>query len=300
MIEIGNPWFFQNWVYGLTVGNPIRKAVLSNLASMADANTGRCEAKQATIAQAVEVSPRSVSGHLKGLEEDGLIARRPQYKRDGSRRGDEFLLLAPGVTEWPDGGPIDTLPLDGGGPAGGSGGSRTRPQGGPEREGGARTPSSNVHASRQAGARASASADAVPDGFPAELRPHAREAMRVLRDAASRQRNAKAVTARALALVIQARPRKPIVAAAYDYAAWLDGKQRRDLVAGYRNWLDGTADLAALEVLPGEAAPPPPGGNVTRLHEHRAASSRDRAAAERERMDAEEAAAIERLTRGGA
>lgn len=107
-----NPWGFQQWAFDTQTGNPARKAVLSMLAMMADSETGRCEAKQCTLAHGAEISERAVRGHLKALEEAGLIARRPQFRRDRGRRGDEFLLLAPGVVEWPDGEPINVQPAD--------------------------------------------------------------------------------------------------------------------------------------------------------------------------------------------
>lgn len=106
-----DPWAFQRWAFSVETGNPVRKAVLSMLAMMADATTGRCEARQGTIARGVEASERAVRGHLKALEDAGVIARREQRRFDGRRRGDEFLLLAPGVVEWPDGEVVE-LPAD--------------------------------------------------------------------------------------------------------------------------------------------------------------------------------------------
>lgn len=103
---IGEPWHFQQWAFRTIVGGPGPKAVLSGLAIMADTNTGRCEAKVATIAQGTEIAERTVSKHLKVLAEGGFIERRSQFRRDGGRRGDEFLLLAPEVVEWPDGTPV--------------------------------------------------------------------------------------------------------------------------------------------------------------------------------------------------
>ena len=110
-----DPWYFQRWAFGLKTGGPAPKALMNALAMMADMATGRCEAKVRTLAEGCEMGERTVRTHLAKLEADGYIARRAQYKRDGSRRGDEFLLLAPGITEWPDG---DPLPNPQGGPAG--------------------------------------------------------------------------------------------------------------------------------------------------------------------------------------
>lgn len=95
----------------------------------------------------------------------------------------------------------------------------------------------------------------LPEGFPEELRPHLRAAYAVLRDVARRIPGAKEPSPVALARVVMARPRKPIVLSAHDYAAWAEGKRVKDVVAGYRNWLNKADDLAALEVLPGQEPP---------------------------------------------
>lgn len=111
-----DPWAFQRWAFAVRTGSPARKAVFSYLAMTAGSETGRCEAKQASIAKAVECSERTVRDHLAGLEAHGLIARRAQFRDDRGRRGDEFLLLAPWVTEWPDGEAVinrKNLPVDG-------------------------------------------------------------------------------------------------------------------------------------------------------------------------------------------
>jgi DNA-binding transcriptional ArsR family regulator len=102
-IGASDPWAFQRWAFKQKTGTAARKAVLSMLATMVDVVAGRCEVKQATIAQGTEMSERRVRDHLAELERRGLIARRSQFRRDGRRRGDEFLLLAPWITEWPDG-----------------------------------------------------------------------------------------------------------------------------------------------------------------------------------------------------
>ena len=103
-----DPWAFQRWARNQRTGTPARKAVLNTLAGMADATTGRCEAKARSLAFHCEMSERSVRSHLSTLDDLGLIARRPQFRRDGGRRGDEYLLLAPGIDEWPDGEPVES------------------------------------------------------------------------------------------------------------------------------------------------------------------------------------------------
>lgn len=98
--------------------------------------------------------------------------------------------------------------------------------------------------------------DQPPDDFPEELLPHLRAVFRVLRGLAERH-GAKAVSVPALAQVLMARPHKPLVRAAHDFAGWADGKaqRRKDVVAGYRNWLDRTDDLAAVEPLGDDGRP---------------------------------------------
>jgi hypothetical protein len=60
-----------------------------------------------------------------------------------------------------------------------------------------------------------------------------------------------------LASVLMGRTRKPLVRSAYDFAAWADGqgRRRKDVVAGYRNWLDNTNDLAGIEPLDDNGSP---------------------------------------------
>lgn len=94
----------------------------------------------------------------------------------------------------------------------------------------------------------------IPEDFPSELRPHLERAFVVLREVAREAPHGREVVPMALARTMMARPRKPLVRSAHDYAAWAAGKgyPHRDVVAGYRNWLDSplTPTLAATEVLP--------------------------------------------------
>lgn len=118
-----------------------------------------------------------------------------------------------------------------------------------------------------------ARADEVPEDFPEELRPHARMVMTVLRSVAERW-NAKAISTAGLAHVLMARPHHPLVKCAHDYAAWAaDQAPRKDVVAGYRNWLDRTSPLAGTERLPGYGVNPLP-DNVTRLPRNSTAAER--------------------------
>lgn len=102
-----DPWEFQRWAFEQRAGGVGRKAILTALAMMADANTGRCEVKQRTLSEMCEIKQATVVDHLRALVESGLIVRRAQFRVDGGRRCDEFLLRAPWVTEWPDGAPLD-------------------------------------------------------------------------------------------------------------------------------------------------------------------------------------------------
>lgn len=96
--------------------------------------------------------------------------------------------------------------------------------------------------------------DEVPPDFPNALRPHARRVWKVLMDVAE-FKGAKRPTARALGHVVMARPYRPLVRSAHDFAAHWEGTNRpmRDVVAAYRNWLDRTDDLAATEPIWWEA-----------------------------------------------
>lgn len=112
-------------------------------------------------------------------------------------------------------------------------------------------PEPSLEPSSQSKSARASNDDAVPADFPDELRLHARHVMRVLRDVAE-NRGARKVTTRAVALTITARPRKPLVKAAHDCAAWIADHPEvpcRDVVARYRRWLDNEADLAAIEQL---------------------------------------------------
>lgn len=94
----------------------------------------------------------------------------------------------------------------------------------------------------------------IPEDFPDELRPHARLVLPVLR-AVAVQHNAREVKPLALGRVMMARPRKPFVKAAHDFASWAADPPRpiKDVVASYRRWLDNERDLQAVErLLPGE------------------------------------------------
>lgn len=108
--------------------------------------------------------------------------------------------------------------------------------------------------------RREAARNGIPKDFPDELRPHARLVFAALRDLA-RTHASKEPSAAALARVMMGRPRRPLIKAAYDYAAYCADRPPKDVVAGYRNWLDKESDLAAVEPLPGATG----GGTLRRM-----------------------------------
>ena len=106
----------------------------------------------------------------------------------------------------------------------------------------------------------------IPDGFPEELRPHARVVMRIL-IAVAEQHGAKKVWAKRVGLVIMARPRHPLVKAAHALASWAVDPPReiKDVVSTYETFLSKETELAATERLAADGtvaafpASPPPG-----------------------------------------
>jgi DNA-binding transcriptional ArsR family regulator len=236
--RMNDPWAFQRWALDVRTGSAGRKAVLMMLATMADTNTGRCEAKQDTLAKACEAAQRTVRAHLFALEEAGIIARREQRRVDGSRRGDEFLLLAPWVSEWPDGLAARS--------AASGGAAESIPGVGTESAAQERPPENDRPPSERE--RARAKADEVPDDFPDALRPHARIVYPLLRDVAE-QHNARPVTARAVALTIMGNPGRRFVSEAHAFAAWAQSPPRpiKDVVGSYRTWLKRAEVFAGVE-----------------------------------------------------
>jgi hypothetical protein len=92
----------------------------------------------------------------------------------------------------------------------------------------------------------------LPEGFPDELKPHLDAVFPMLSSWAERQ-HANAVARGPLARIMMARARRPLVRGAHDCIAYFDGKGRqvKDVISTYRNWLDRESDLAAVEHLNG-------------------------------------------------
>jgi hypothetical protein len=203
-----------------------------------------------TMARRTGLSTRTVQRCLRSLEAADIIRCTGQHAWAAGKVTNIYRLAGPagwGDSLTPptigDTQPITTLGNDPGNTANAGGGSGVKNDAAPKSDD-----------------------DQVPEDFPEALRPHARAAMRVLLDLAERK-GAKRPTARSLGLVMMARPTHPLVRAAHDYAAWADApsKRPRDVVAGYRNWLDKCDPLASTEPLPGQQPVHQPGSNVTRL-----------------------------------
>lgn len=244
-----DPWHLQRWAYDTPTGGHGRKAVLVMLAIIADAGTGRGEVKVITLAQATEMGERTVRGHLRALEDAGLIARRPQHRADGGRRGDEFLVRAPEVTEWPDGTPLQNPP---GPPA------SDDPAPSPEAAGQER-PLGNVHASRQEGSRA----DAFPDDLPPELHDVAVAAGKILKATALKRGQRREVTRAAVGHAVLSYPDRDHLKRARDVEHWLlHGRGVRkscaDIVSRYRRFLDDSDPVPGPAMAPTAAAGPSP------------------------------------------
>jgi hypothetical protein len=213
------------------------------------------------------------------METAGVIARRHQQRIDGSRRSDEFLMLAPWVTEWPDGTKVQ--PADSAaGPSGEPASSQpeaerhSNRQARSEQERPRRTTRENGTAGERD--RVRAKADSLPDDFPEHLKPHARRVFAILRDIAE-QHNAREVTPRGIGLAIQGHPGRRFVGVAYELASWAQTPSRpvRDVVGTYRTFLDRAPTYAGVEQFDtppvgiaassGNVHAFPPGGRPTRF-----------------------------------
>ncbi len=256
-----DPWRFQRWAFDAHTGNSTRKAVLSMLAMMADMNTGRCEAKQDTLAKGVEASERSVRAHLGALEDQGFIARRAQFRIDRGRRGDEYLMLAPGVDSWPDGERIVRVqPADVAGGAESSGGTEQpqAPAGSGTPPGVSKLPGKNDRCGTttqnnqpSASGRAKeeqATVHRLPVDLPEYLHDAAIAAGRVLYRTATARGQHRVVLLEAVGRAVSQRPTKDHVAVAEKVEHWLcwgkgQTKPCDDVVLRFRNFLVDAEDV---------------------------------------------------------
>lgn len=87
----------MEWARRVRTGNPGRKAVLMVLAEYAD-EADSCYPSQATIADATELSGRSVRRHLADLEAAGVLHREHRGNGQGGRGTDRYHLhVAQGI-----------------------------------------------------------------------------------------------------------------------------------------------------------------------------------------------------------
>lgn len=232
-----------------------------------------------TIAERTKVAPRTVQRALAQLESEGLISQTGEHLWRPGKTTRQWRIGEGCQSVTPDTGVTQPTPTST---------SSTTENSNEEEKG------RSESAGRPSRALAHAREAEVPEGFPDELRPHARIVMRVLREAAT-ERGAQAVTARGVGRALMDYPRKPLVATAVELRAWLlDGagrsRQCRDVVARYRKWLRNEADLAAVERLEGDRVAGPEAGVVPL---RRRESESDRKAREkRERTERRMAAAM--------
>lgn len=245
-------WRFQRWAREQKLGNATRKLILTSLSITAEATSGSGYMSQGDLAEFAECSTRTVSEHLKALEARGLLARRRRFSKAGRRLADGFLLLAPGVTEWPDGDAITTG------------------RGSPPEESASSEPAQSppeVQASEQEqpieqpiptskNAREPDRREQPPDGFPDELRPHARAVLPILQRIAEQHGAARVWPLRVGKLLMRYRYRA-VVAAAHELDEWAVDPPRKikDVVGTYGTFLANMRDLQGVEPLSSDGLP---------------------------------------------
>lgn len=192
----------------------------------------------------IGISAKAVRGALKRLRDDGAVIaiQSPLDARDRTLwwRIDRSVIEGPSA---PQGRPEDRPPdaPRGVAPSAPRGSSHAGDRGGTE---------TTTQTTKARTAREDLKMQ-IPDGFPEELRPHAREAMRILKAVAVDHPTAKAVYPREIGLAIMAFPRRPLVQAAHDLAGWAVDPPHpiKDVARTYRTFLKGERDLAAPERL---------------------------------------------------
>lgn len=208
----------------------------------------------ATMAERSRLTRKAVQTSLRRLEADGMIAA----EGFGPNGQVSYRVSMGGVVSTPR-------------VADDQGGRSSRPGGGvaatPE-------PKANPSSTRPTADCASDDRRAkVPEDFPAELRPAAREVLRVLRAVAEDHPGAKAVWPREVALAMTATPRRAHVATAHALAGWAVDPPRaiKDVVATYRTFLRRERDLASPERIAedGSVVESSARAGVTQLHGRR-------------------------------
>lgn len=224
----------------------------------------------------IGISSKAVRGALKRLRDDGVVVaiQSPLDARDRTLwwRIDRSVVEGPSA---PGGRPEDRPPVPPGGqvPSAPEGSSHAGDRCSTET-------TTETTKEENAPAPASEKKVALPDSFPDELRPHLKATYRVLRDLAERHA-AKEVNVCALAQIVMANHRKPLVLAAHECAAHFEGRGPKDVVACYRNWLRRVDALAVVEPLdedgrttqiarPGGLRPSGDAKSQARMEHHRA------------------------------
>jgi DNA-binding transcriptional ArsR family regulator len=82
------------WAYEQPCRNSGERFTLVAVAHFVDRN-GEGWPGQKSLAGMTMQAPRTISRHLKQLEKRGVLARRPRFRRDGSRTSDLYILNAP-------------------------------------------------------------------------------------------------------------------------------------------------------------------------------------------------------------
>lgn len=254
-----DPWYFQRWAREQKLGNPTRKLILTSLAITAESQTGAGFMAQGDLAEFAECSVRTVSDHLKALEAAQLLARRRRFSKAGRRIADGFLLLAPGIAEWPDGEPVDAAAAGSESPRADSAGGDLA-QSPPEAQAAEQELPIERPMTDEKGARENRRS-APPPEFPEELRPHARTVMPIL-EAIAEQHNAKKVWPLTLGKTLMRFRRKPLVAVVHELDRWAVDPPRaiKDVVSTYATFLENKPDLQGVERLDEQGLPASGGG----------------------------------------
>jgi DNA-binding Lrp family transcriptional regulator len=80
------------WARRTRVGSASARIVLLELAYRADVFEFICQASVEELAEACELSERTVTEAVRRLEQLGLISRRLRYDVDGKRVADEYVM----------------------------------------------------------------------------------------------------------------------------------------------------------------------------------------------------------------
>lgn len=229
------------WALSVPVGGNA-KVVLLGLANHAHPDGSESYPVLDTLARYAHCDRSTARRNVRKLAADGWIVE------DGTGpKGQTKYRLAMGVAERH---PVAESAARGGtGDAGGVAPAPPEPSIEPSKE-----PSSKE--------RARAQAQQLPDDFPENLKPHARDVFRVLRSIAE-QHSAREVTPRAVGHAIMGAPGRHHVEEAHALAAWAQAPPRpiRDVVGTYRTWLQRAQCYAGVERL-GVPVAANAGGNV--------------------------------------